>query len=83
MTQDITYRLAENGDLEKIKGLLTRAELPVDDINASKIDFAATISASTHKIFNKNLSRCASATSTKTIKVKAHSVKNPKLLVKR
>ena len=39
MTQDITYRLAENGDLEKIKGLLTRAELPVDDITASKIDF--------------------------------------------
>src|SRR6185295_4203661 len=50
MTQDITYRLAENGDLEKIKGLLTRAELPVDDINASKIDFVVATNGSSDLI---------------------------------
>jgi len=39
MQDSITYRLSEKEDIEKIKELLINADLPVADIDESKINF--------------------------------------------
>ena len=44
MRDSITYKLAQKEDIEKIKDLLINAELPVADIDESKINFILAVS---------------------------------------
>ena len=44
MTQTLKYRFSQAGDLNTIKDLLSRSDLPVTDIDENKIDFIVVVS---------------------------------------